>query len=64
METISIEYSTKRRHLKVFVNGKLRGGMIGHIAEQRYMALLKETNKIDTYTKIAINGNKTKTPKV
>jgi hypothetical protein len=64
MKHFKIEYDPKRRNLKLFHNGKLIGGCIGPIAEERYRTISAEMAKCDemvTMAKAIINGqNKSK----
>lgn len=64
MKHFKIQYDPEKKKLEVFFNGKLQGGMIGKIAEDRFNALEIEIKKLDKLNKIAFNGHKTKTSKV
>jgi hypothetical protein len=63
MKHYAITYDADRRKLTIYHNGKVLGGMIGKIAEQRFQVLKAEIEKVDM-VKIPTYGHKAKTPKV
>jgi len=65
LEHIDFEYDHERQSLKFFINGKLRGGMIGKLATARFKAIEAEVKNVDRIISKSYNdGHKTKTPKI
>jgi hypothetical protein len=63
MDKITVIYMPERLKLTFFRNGRMIGGLVGQIAEQRFLAIKQEVERIDILKTIT-NGHETKAEKV
>lgn len=55
---IKINYDQDRRHLTIFIDGKLKGGLIGEFAEQQYRLLKLRINNLNKFNELSHDNRK------